>query len=75
MQIRKSRRRRENNLICGRESGISKHLSSLQNSSVILTPVNDDGIPHELYRVTRHLDSYIMLQSIWRVPLACLRSN
>ena len=28
-----------------------------------------------LYRVTRHLDSYVLLKSIWGVPLACLGSS
>ena len=27
------------------------------------------------YRMTLHLDSYILLQSIWGVPLACLGSS
>ena len=28
-----------------------------------------------LYRVTRHLDSYILLTSVFEVPLACLGSS
>ena len=30
---------------------------------------------HLIYRVTRQLESYILLQSIWGVPLACLGSS
>ena len=28
-----------------------------------------------IYRAAQHLDSYILLQSIWGVPLACLGSS
>ena len=43
--------------------------------AVVVDRARHVALRENTYRVTRHLDSYILLRSIWGVPLACLGSS
>ena len=49
---------------------IQSHFSSLRKFLGL-----DSLLLYVMYMVTRQVESYIMLQSIWGVPLACLGSS